>query len=646
MEQQTYHPDNISAPNSKPRPQRFNNSLACRWCWELSKYHPSASRHVKTSWEAFLVELGTLANGYILREVTPDLTQDIVWEQATEKKLKDHLFPKLTAEQYTEKSLEESELSLLKSLLNFMLSEIGPAIIQHPLLEKHPINLVTHQVIHDLFRLFPEERYGNWQVIEAPIMKLMIKTASSPAFGTLEAFPTDILRKIFHNTPDDLHTGLPTALRLRRVCKSWKDHVVPRLCVSWTLRDSKNAINKAQLIINLFPNLAKVNLILVRDPVTTHALVKTLEAMPLTTLSLYDVDEQLVDEISRCYALRQLHFVAPVSIKEFQSICLVVPSFLEELTITLTAEITSLPISIQRLTVLQTLFIGQPSTRSKWLPPTEKFSLIGLETLSKLNTLQVYIPDAIFKRENLIMSLTSLAHLEHLLLSNCSLNDLILIGSQGGLGKLTSLTICDDYESHNEEDDNDDDESSRATPIKLFPTLKSLSFEHSQSQTTRELASVLLRYSFQNLQELRLTGCVVDDALFGALQQLSCLNSLEMCGCTRKQENSYKEFTWPIRKLCIDSDSAFGITFMCCVNYPQLEHLTIVGDMGCSGWHCEWYGALRGCDKNRLKTINATECVICQLAVSELPKYYPNTMVLYPPTDCILTCNKEDHVQD
>ncbi len=531
-----------------------------------------------------------------------------------------------------------------------MLSEIGPAIIQNPLLKKHKFNLVTHQVIHDLFRLFPEERYGNWQVTEAPIIKTMIETASPPVSGTLEAFPTEILRTIFHNSPDYIHTGLATALRLRLVCKSWKDHIVTRLGVSWTVRNSKNAINKAQLIINLFPNLANVNLILVRDPVTTHALVKTLEAISLTTLSLFDVDEQLVDEISRCYALRRLNIVAPLSSNELQSICLVVPSFLEELSVTLTADITSLPISIQRLTVLQTLFIGQPSTRSQWLPPTEEFSLIGLETLSKLNTLQVYIPDAIFKRENLIMSLTSLAHLELLLLSNCSLNDLILIGSKGGLGKLTSLTICDDYESHHEEDDDDDDEeslpSSRATPIKLFPTLKSLSFEHSQSQTTRELASVLLRYSFQNLQQLRLTGCIVDDALFGALQQLSCLNSLEMCGCTRKQENSYKEFTWPIRKLCIDSDSAFGITFMCCVNYPQLEHLTVVGDMGCSGWHCEWYGALRECDKNKLKTIDATECVICQLAVCELPKYYPNTMVLYPPTECILTCNKEDHVQD
>ncbi len=123
MEQQTYHPDNMSAPERDPRLESFNRPLVWRWCWELSKYHPSAGRHVKTSWEAFLVELGTLANGYILREVTPDLIQDIVWEQATEKKLKDHLFPKLTAEQYTEKPLEESELSLLKSLLSFMLSD-------------------------------------------------------------------------------------------------------------------------------------------------------------------------------------------------------------------------------------------------------------------------------------------------------------------------------------------------------------------------------------------------------------------------------------------------------------------------------------------------------------------------------------------
>ncbi len=112
-----------------------------------------------------------------------------------------------------------------------------------------------------------------------------------PASGgsTLEALPPDILRKIFHDNADDFFTQLQIELRLRLVCKSWRDHVVTRLFVSWTPLSSKNAINKAQLLVKLFPNMTTVNLIKVRDPVSLYALLKTLETVPLRSLSLFDI---------------------------------------------------------------------------------------------------------------------------------------------------------------------------------------------------------------------------------------------------------------------------------------------------------------------------------------------------------------------
>ncbi len=666
MERQTYHPDNMSSSEGE-LVQSFNRALVWRWCWQLSKYHPSVSRHLNTSWNSFLEELETLANGDLYMFIIPDflcnipsLSRDFIWEpspntnRTPKKKLKarrDQRFPKLTTEHIMYYENPFDDLSGIRVLLNLMLSTIGPAIIQHPSLKKHKINLIAHQVIHDLFRLLPEERYGNWQISETPIMKTTIPTTSPPAFGTLENFPAEILCKIFH------HTNLPTALSLRLVCKSWKDYVVPRLSASWSLRGSKNAINKAQLLVKMFHQLTQVDLTLVRDPVTAHALMRILRSVPLKSLSLFDVDEQLVGKLSRFHALRRIHIDGLISVKEFHSICLTVPTFLEELSVNLHAKVSFLPISFTRLAVLKKLLVRQQQTRPVWRSPTEKFSVVGLETLSKLTALHLYLPNTLLDRENLTMILTTLIHLEHLLLSNCLWSDVILIGSMGGLGKLTSLAMYDDTslnengvgdgydDEHNDVDDNAPSTPPPAPMKLLFPALTSLSMSHSSSQTTLELASAFA-YSCQNLKELRLTSCVINDALLVALQSLSLLHTLELMICKRKKARSNKVFTLPIRQLCIDSDSAIAITDTCCVNYPQLEHLTFVGDMGCFAWHCQWYGALRGCDKNKLLIIDATECDICQLAVRELPKCFPNTKILYPPADSIVTCDEDEHFQD
>ncbi len=87
--EQTYHPDNISATKKQPA-MSFNCALVPRWCFELSKYHPIASRYLNTSWKAFLGQLQL---------------QDI-----------DQQFPLLTVE-HEEQPAEERDFSLLKSLL-------------------------------------------------------------------------------------------------------------------------------------------------------------------------------------------------------------------------------------------------------------------------------------------------------------------------------------------------------------------------------------------------------------------------------------------------------------------------------------------------------------------------------------------------
>ncbi len=145
-QQQTYHPDNVSTSEKEPTLEAsFNRALVSRWCCKQSEYHPIASRYLNTSWRAFLVQLQDI------KEQAPH-TLEMQWDQQ---------FPELTDMHYEKPADDKHELSMLKSLLNIMLSEIGPALIQYPQLKKHPSTVVGHQVIHDLFRLLPEQRFGN-----------------------------------------------------------------------------------------------------------------------------------------------------------------------------------------------------------------------------------------------------------------------------------------------------------------------------------------------------------------------------------------------------------------------------------------------------------------------------------------------------
>ncbi len=567
-QQQTYHPNNMSASKKQPA-MSFNCVLVSRWCFELSKYHPTASRYLNTSWKAFLGQL---------------LLQDI--DQQAPNTLDQQQFPLLKVE-HEEQPAEECDLSLLKSLLHFMLSDIGPAMIQHPLLKKQPITVVGYQLIHDLFALLPKERFGNWQVSDAPTMKITsINTASLASGSTLEALPPEILRKIFHyNANTTFHTDVSIALRLRIVSKFWRDHIVTRVFVSWTLRSSKNAINKAQLLVKLFPNLTTVNMTNVRDPVTVRSLLKIFEVVPLSCLHLFDVDEQLAGKLSGLHALRQLRIVEPVSTKELQSICLAVPDYLEVLSVNLPG---SLPLEIQRLAVLRELYISQPNTCS-------------------------------------------------------ALRDLIQIGAMGGLGMLTSYALWED-------NDNDIEHDEITVPVQnpcpilmnLFPALKSLSFTRSQSRSQLTLTSVF-SYAFQNLQVLKLESFVIEDALLDALQRLTFLDTLEMIACTRETKSSYKQFTLPIRQLRIDKVSAIEDPNMwLTLNFPQLKQLVMSGYnyLNCKEWR-EWNSCLsRICTKKKL-IIDATQCNFCTHVLRNLQKRYPNTTVLYHPTFSIMMCHKQ-----
>ncbi len=510
---QIYHPDTMLNSSEKELLPVLNDSLLGKWCSDLSKYHPLANRYLKSSWTALLEQLEQLSIMMKNRQWFPlgANNSDVVSGDI---------------------DLNTMQSSEIRSLLQAMM-QIAPLLCHSPKYQKHPVTLVVHQVIHDLFRLVPEDRFGNWQISDCPVLSFPKIPARS---GVLESLPGDILNYILGKM------DVPAALRLRSVCKGWKDHVVPRLRILWIPHKSRNAVNVLERLLKIVPKLSKVNLCSVRDPVTVHGLIGLLKDAPLTSLRLETMADHYARKLSRLSALRNLHIRNPISFVEFVSVCKAVPVFLKKLSVTLDDDVNVLPISLQRLTDLNKLEI------SRLTPSFGPLSLASLEMLRKLTTLRLCLPQTILQGMN--QALQSMDLLRDLSLDLRS-NNITTSDSRSQIvplalpESLTSLNIAFHFEQFLYDD-------KYFSKLPSMISLRSLALLNCGTDVCEALAPVLGSISTlkqlyligvgiscrvlirccTQIQQLNLAGCYLDAGFVQALSNLTRLSSLDIEDCT------------------------------------------------------------------------------------------------------------------
>ncbi len=510
---QFYHPDTKLNSSEQQLLPVLDDSLLRKWCSDLSKYHPLANRYLKSSWKALVEQLEQLSIMMKNRQWFPvgANNNDVVSGDI---------------------HVDTMQSSEIRSFLQKMLQIAS--VLFHSNYHKHPINLVAHQVIHDLFRLIPEERFGNWRVSDCPILSFpKIPARSGDLF---EYLPGDILNSVLGKM------NLSDALRLRLVCKGWKDHVVPRLRILWIPHKSRNAVHVLEHLLKIVPKIAKVNLCSVRDPATVHGLIGLLEDAPLKSLRLETIDDHLASKLSRLSALRHLHISKPSSFVEFQSVCQAAPVILEKLSLTLGPEVDAVPVTIQRLTDLKALEINQlTSSRTNY----HQFTLRGLEMLRQLETLHLYLPDTLLNGTNL--ALQGMDQLRELALGfrsiipsdnraksrqlalpsslttlDCTFGTEYFRHANQYFSKLSSMTCLRRLSLINCE--NDLCES-------LAPLLASIStLNRLELALMMESSKVLIRHCAQ-IQQLFLINCYLDSGFLPALSNLTRLSSLEIEDC-------------------------------------------------------------------------------------------------------------------
>ncbi len=345
-----YHPDNIF--NDNYLLPIINDSLLQKWCSDLSKFDLIANQYLHSSWTALSEQLKQLP--IIQAEST------LRWFSLGEESHYD-----------VNGKHQEMQSSQIKAIVQTMLP-IAKVLFHTPHYQKHPVTREAHQVIHDLFRLVPDERFGYWRISNCPVPLVPINPTRS---GVFESLPLDILFSIFGKV------NLSDALRIRLVSKGWRDHVATRVHVKWTPKNSQNAENVLQHLLNIVPKLTNVNLCSVNDPITVQCLLGLLKGSPMKSLRLETVDDSIVGKLSGLSALRYLYISKPNSDKEFSSVCQAVPVFLEKLSLEFVPQVDAIPISLQRLKDLQKLNIrlSTSSPREVRLVHPHQFSLAGLE---------------------------------------------------------------------------------------------------------------------------------------------------------------------------------------------------------------------------------------------------------------------------
>ncbi len=366
-----YHPDNIHY--DKHLLPMLNDSLLQKWYSDLSKFDLIANQYLHSSWTAFSEQLKQLP---IIKAES-----NLRWFSLGEESHDD-----------VDGKHQEMQSSQIKAILQTMLP-IAKVLFHTPHYQKHPVTREAHQVIHDLFQLVPEERFGYWRISNCPVPLVPINPTRS---GVFESLPLDVLSSIFGTV------NLSYALRIRLVSKGWRDHVATRVHVKCTPKNSQNAENVLQHLLKIVPKLTKVNLCSVNDPITVQCLIGLLKGAPIKSLRLETVDDTIVGKLSGLSALRYLYISKPNSNQEFSSVCQAVPLFLEKLSLEFVPQVEAIPISLQRLKDLQKLNMSLSTTSSprEGRADRHQFSLAGLEMISKLTTLRLYLSDTLLSGVN------------------------------------------------------------------------------------------------------------------------------------------------------------------------------------------------------------------------------------------------------
>ncbi len=327
--------------------------------------------------------------------------------------------------------------------------------------------------------------------------------------------------------------------------------MVPRVRVVWIPADSRNALNVLQHLLKIVPKVVKVNLCLVRDPVTVHGLIRLLEDVPLKSLRLETIDDHLACKLSRLSALRHLHINKPCSFVEIQSTCLAVPTFLEKFLLMLDCKVDALPITFQRLTDLRKLNIHQiPSEKGVY----RQFSLASLEMLRKLTNLRLYLPETQWQGMN--YALKGMDNLRELSLgfqSNSITDNRAQSVQLAFPSSLTSLVCIFDFENFLHADE-------YFSKLPLITSLRSLTLSGCGTALCDSLAPIVSSISTLNrldlvtiddskvliprctqIQQLSLIGCPFDADMLTALRNLTRLSTLEIedCKFTRLKKRKF-----------------------------------------------------------------------------------------------------------
>ncbi len=249
--------------------------ILMEWCRELSVYHQVASIYFPQTWSDLLAVLS--------RELNVKQDND-TWRK---------MFPcggnsKLNRKKASRTKQRES----LRALLQLMTSTIAPMLQRQyhdneysfEDLRRTMINLYAHQLIHDLLVIFPEYQSGNWKTSLCP--------SSSSSSEPISRFPRDQRTSLLFDLPCEIldmifdYQSLQTVLGLRQVCKTWKDHLVPKIAVEYFPHQSTNAVNRLSRLIEIFPRMNKANLFYLSDPATHHKVLHKIITSPTTMTGL------------------------------------------------------------------------------------------------------------------------------------------------------------------------------------------------------------------------------------------------------------------------------------------------------------------------------------------------------------------------